>query len=88
MKLKSFCRTIFCICIVGILFSNCENNTPDSKENWISLYNGKGNWEKFNIDASKWENKGGLLLKEGYIALQAESHNIDFKNLRLLNLRE
>ncbi len=48
----------------------------------------KGNWEKFNIDASKWENKGGVLLKEGYIALQAESHTIDFKNLRLLDLGE
>ena len=30
--------------------------------------------------------KEGMVLEEGYIALQAESHPIDFKNIRLLNL--
>ena len=28
----------------------------------------------------------GKLLSEGYIAIQAESHAIDFKNIELLNL--
>jgi len=46
------------------------------------------NWEKHKMNASKWEDKDGFLLKKGYIALQAESHNIDFKNLRLLDLSE
>ena len=30
--------------------------------------------------------KEGELLTQGYISLQAESHPIDFKNIRLLNL--
>lgn len=30
--------------------------------------------------------KSGSVLTEGYIALQAESHAIDFKNIELLNL--
>ena len=34
----------------------------------------------------EWIAKEGILLKEGYIAVQAESHPIDFKNIELLNL--
>jgi hypothetical protein len=34
----------------------------------------------------KWINKKGEIITEGYIALQAESHPIDFKNIKLLNL--
>ncbi|MFY0607701.1 MAG: DUF1080 domain-containing protein [Cyclobacteriaceae bacterium] len=33
-----------------------------------------------------WEAKSGTTLDAGYIALQAESHPIDFKNIELLNL--
>ncbi|MEM9525051.1 MAG: family 16 glycoside hydrolase, partial [Bacteroidota bacterium] len=33
-----------------------------------------------------WEMQSGKILTEGYIALQAESHPIDFRNIRLLNL--
>ncbi len=44
-------------------------------------------WEKANVkDADKWKLKAGQLLKEGYIAVQAESHPIDFRKIELLNL--
>jgi len=33
-----------------------------------------------------WKKKDGMALKSGYIALQAESHPIDFKNIEVLNL--
>lgn len=33
-----------------------------------------------------WIKNNGLLLKEGYIALQAESHPVDFRNIQLLDL--
>lgn len=49
----------------------------------------KGNdWESFGIvrDKEKWIRKSGSILTEGYIALQAESHPIDFKNIELLDL--
>lgn len=50
-------------------------------------YEGK-DWEMMGIlkDKEDWESKEGEILTEGYIALQAESHPIDFKNIRLLNL--
>ena len=38
-------------------------------------------------DGEAWAKKDGTLLKEGYIAMQAESHAIDFKNIELLNLK-
>jgi hypothetical protein len=37
-------------------------------------------------DAQAWASKDGTPLGEGYIALQAESHPIDFRNIELLNL--
>jgi hypothetical protein len=37
-------------------------------------------------DKEIWLSKEGSTLKEGYIALQSESHPIDFKNIELLNL--
>jgi len=45
-------------------------------------------WEAMGIvnDKDEWLAKDGTVLTEGYIALQAESHPIDFKNIRLLNL--
>lgn len=44
-------------------------------------------WDRYGV-ASKdyWKNISGKLLSEGYIAIQAESHAIDFKNIELLNL--
>ena len=35
----------------------------------------------------EWIKKSGIPLSSGYIALQAESHPIDFKNIELLNLQ-
>jgi len=35
---------------------------------------------------AEWKKKDGTPLKEGYIAMQAESHAIDFKNIEVLNL--
>jgi hypothetical protein len=45
-------------------------------------------WDTFKIirDKESWISKAGTVLTEGYIALQAESHAIDFKNISLLNL--
>ena len=45
------------------------------------------NWEAAHIKNSKfWTDKDNTPLKEGYIALQAESHPIDFRKIELLNL--
>lgn len=46
-------------------------------------------WAQGKKDAyyDDWLAKNGLALKEGYIALQAESHPIDFRNIRLLDLK-
>jgi hypothetical protein len=44
-------------------------------------------WTDANItDSAFWVNKAGMPLKEGYIALQAESHPVDFRRIELLNL--
>lgn len=44
-------------------------------------------WKAGHVDnADFWMAKQNTPLKEGYIALQAESHPVDFKNIRLLNL--
>ena len=44
-------------------------------------------WDDNGItDKQIWISKEGTTLKEGYIALQAESHPVDFKNIELLNL--
>ena len=39
-----------------------------------------------NKSKDYWIAKEGEVLIEGYIALQAESHPIDFKNIEILNL--
>ncbi len=45
------------------------------------------NWTKANItDSLFWINKAGTPLREGYIALQAESQPVDFRGIELLNL--
>jgi hypothetical protein len=44
-------------------------------------------WAQANItDSALWISKAGTLLKDGYIALQAESHPIDFRRIEILNL--
>jgi len=47
----------------------------------------KDDWSKFGVYTDVWKKKNGQSLKSGYIALQAESHPIDFKGLQLLNLK-
>ena len=45
------------------------------------------NWETGKVkDYEQFVDRDRELLKSGYIALQAESHPIDFKNIQLLNL--
>ena len=45
------------------------------------------NWETAHItDSLFWMNKAGTPLKEGFIALQAESQPVDFRKIELLNL--
>lgn len=47
-------------------------------------------WKSAHIDddaAQEWIKKDGTALSEGYIALQAESHPIDFRKVELLNLK-
>ncbi len=50
-------------------------------------YNGQ-DWGMFGIvrDKDTWIAKSGTILTGGYIALQAESHPIDFRKIRLLDL--
>lgn len=44
-------------------------------------------WKNFGIDnQEEWLAKDGKPLKDGYLALQAESSPIDFKNIELLDL--
>ena len=49
--------------------------------------NNNNNWDQSNVpDGDQWKKRYGEVLKEGYIALQAESHPIDFRNIELQNL--
>lgn len=44
-------------------------------------------WDRYGVTSKDyWKKMSGKLLSEGYIAIQAESHAIDFKNIELLNL--
>ena len=44
-------------------------------------------WESMGVtNKDEWIAKEGQYLSEGYIAVQAESHPIDFKKIELLNL--
>jgi hypothetical protein len=44
-------------------------------------------WTQANItDSMVWINKANTPLKEGYIALQAESQPVDFRKIEILNL--
>jgi hypothetical protein len=61
---------------------------PQVGGGFISDAEGRSDWENFGVERDKelWLSKAGEVLTEGYIALQAESHPIDFKDLSLLNL--
>ena len=44
-------------------------------------------WDTYGVSSKDhWKKMAGKLLSKGYIAIQAESHAIDFKNIELLNL--
>ena len=54
---------------------------------FISKSRNGEDWESMGVtNKEKWIAQEGTILSEGYIALQAESHSIDFKNIELLNL--
>ena len=61
---------------------------PQVDGGFITDRDGQSDWESFGVvrDKEKWLSKSGEVLTSGYIALQAESHPIDFKNIELLNL--
>ncbi len=61
---------------------------PQIGDGFISAQYEGTDWDDFGIthDKEEWIAKAGTILTEGYIALQAESHPIDFKNIELLNL--
>ena len=46
---------------------------------------GKG--EVSGIDINKWEIPDGTPLKSGYIALQSESHPVEFRNIEIMELK-
>lgn len=47
----------------------------------------EGQFKKYFLINDEWLKKSGTPLKEGYIALQAESHPIQFRKVELLNLK-
>lgn len=60
---------------------------PQLTKGFIDAQSGD-DWSEFGFekDIESWQKRAGGILTEGYIALQAESHPIDFKNIQLLNL--
>jgi 3-keto-disaccharide hydrolase len=48
----------------------------------------KPQYDERDADARKLIRDGGLMLKEGYLALQAESHPIEFRKVEILPLEE
>ncbi|MGC6432417.1 MAG: 3-keto-disaccharide hydrolase [Jejuia sp.] len=50
-----------------------------------AYYKGE-NWTNWGMNPEDWNMKAGAILTEGYIALQAESHPVDFKDIELLDL--
>ena len=61
---------------------------PQIGGGFISDKRPQPDWSQFGVerDAEMWISKAGTILTSGYIALQAESHPIDFKNIKLLDL--
>jgi len=70
-----------------------ENDTvlkykaPQIDDAFISKNREGKDWDNMGVsNKDKWIPRKGEIIEEGYIALQAESHPIDFKNIELLNL--
>lgn len=62
--------------------------SPQISRGFTAEWSEGKDWRNFGIvrDSALWREKVGTILEEGYIALQAESHPIDFKHIELLNL--
>lgn len=70
-----------------------ENDTVLSYEKpqigggFVNSELGDIDWTSNGVENKEyWISKEGEILESGYIALQAESHPVDFRNIRLLNL--
>lgn len=64
-----------------------QYDQPQIGGGFTNIRQTKEDWEGFGItQMDDWVKQAGTLLSEGYIALQAESHPIDFKNIELLDL--
>ena len=59
---------------------------PQIDDAFISNNDSGNGWRDFGVFSNTWKDRDGELLSSGYIALQAESHPIDFKDLQLLDL--
>lgn len=60
---------------------------PEVDPHFIAKAYEGADWDRMGVTNKElWIAKAGTVIEEGYIALQAESHPIDFKNIELLNL--
>lgn len=61
---------------------------PQVGSGFITESEASSDWESFGVvrDKEKWISRSGEVINTGYIALQAESHPIDFKDIEILNL--
>ena len=62
-------------------------NKPQIGGGFVNSGLGDIDWTSNGVENKEyWLSKEGEILKSGYIALQSESHPVDFRNIRLLNL--
>ena len=62
-------------------------NKPQIGGGFVDSKLGDIDWTSNGLENKEyWISKEGEILESGYIALQAESHPVDFRNIRLLNL--
>jgi len=62
-------------------------NKPQIGGGFVDSKLGDIDWTSNGVENKEyWISKEGEILESGYIALQAESHPVDFRNIRLLNL--
>ena len=62
-------------------------NKPQIGGGFVNSELGDIDWTSNGVENKEyWLSKEGEILKSGYIALQSESHPVDFRNIRLLDL--
>ena len=62
-------------------------NRPQIGGGFVDSKLGDMDWTSNGVENKEyWLSKEGEILKTGYIALQSESHPVDFRNIRLLDL--